>query len=106
MKAMVDELVAEVLVDVPVPGVELLGIVELIPEVERELPEMDEPEIEEPDKELEETGSLMLNVVVWERTLPVFPTPEARREYPSPAGTEGRITETDPEEIVDRKSVV
>ena len=47
---------------------------------------MDEPEIpevEEPDKELEETGFVMLNVVVWERTLPAFPTEEARKEYPS-----------------------
>ena len=38
--------------------------------------------VEEPDMELEEMGSLMLNVVVWERTLPEFPTPVARREYP------------------------
>lgn len=40
------------------------------------------PEVEELDRELEETGSLMSNVVVWERTLPVFPTLVARREYP------------------------
>jgi hypothetical protein len=45
---------------------------------------MDEVEIpEEPDKELEEMGLLMLNVVVWERVLPEFPAPVARREYPS-----------------------
>ena len=47
---------------------------------------MDEPElpeVEEPDKELEEAGFVMLNVVVWERTLPTFPTEEAMKEYPS-----------------------
>jgi len=83
LKATVGESVAEVFVDVPVPGIELLGVVELIPEVEEELLEEDEM-VEEPDRELEEMGSLMLNVVVWERTLPVFPTPVARREYPGP----------------------
>jgi len=103
LKATVGESVAEVFVDVPVPGIELLGVVELIPEVERELPDMDEaeiPEVEELDRELEEMGSLTSNVVVWERTLPAFPTLVARREYPPRAGTEGRTTVTDKEVVV------
>jgi len=79
LKATVGEFVSEVLVDVPT---EDLGIVELVP-VEREVDEPEIPEVEEPDKELEETGFVMLKVVVWERTLPTFPTEEARREYPS-----------------------
>jgi len=101
LKATVGEFVSEVLVDVPPP--EVLGMVELIPEVEMELRELDEaeiPEVEELDKELEEMGSVMLNVVVWERTLSAFPTLEARMEYPSPAGRLGRTTEIDPEATV------
>jgi len=80
LKATVGEFVSEVLVDVPT---EVLGIVELTP-VESEVDEPEIPEVEEPDKELEETGFVMLNVVVWERTLPAFPTEVARKEYPSP----------------------
>lgn len=40
LNATVGEPVAEVFVDVPVPGIELLKVVELIPEVERELPDL------------------------------------------------------------------
>lgn len=40
LKATVGESVAEVFVDVPVTGIELLGVVELLPEVEEELLEL------------------------------------------------------------------
>jgi len=92
LKATVGEFVSEVLVDVPPP--EVLGMVELIPEVEMELRELDEaeiPEVEELDKELEEMGSVMLNVVVWERTLSAFPRWKAGKNHRDRPGSNGDV---------------
>jgi len=71
-----------------------IGVRELEPEVPEEEPEervLFPEEVEEGEEEVEERAASMVNVLVWESTELTFPTGEAWRLYPSPAGTAGRV---------------
>jgi len=109
LKALVAVLLGEVPVEeLDTVGTDILLMVELEPELEREeLPERVElefllpEEVEEEDKEeLEEMTSPIENEAVWESTLVTSPIGDAWKVYPEPVGTTGMVTVRVPSAVV------